>query len=105
MIAENGYTQDEMYEMTDKLKEQGLVTFLRNYLSSGKNGEIPKFRKLLLGFGVIPVRLILSLFTYRHSSQYTSIETDDLAPLAPTPLHPRSSPTPLRPLSTSPYPS
>lgn len=46
--------------MTDKLKEQGLVTFLRDYLSSGKDGEPPSLRKLLLGFGVIPVRLVAS---------------------------------------------
>lgn len=41
--------------MTDRLKEQGLVTFLRDYLLSGKDGEPPNLRKLLLGFGIIPV--------------------------------------------------
>jgi len=55
-----------MYAMTDRLKEQGLVTFLREYLSSSKDGETPNLRKLLLGFGVIPVRdsgLKLQLYT------------------------------------------
>lgn len=58
--------EEEMYAMTDQLKEQGLVTFLREFLSSSEDGATPNLRKLLLGFGVIPVRdsgLKLQLYT------------------------------------------
>jgi len=41
--------------MTATLKEVGLVTFLRNYLRKGDGNEIPSLRKLILGFGIIPV--------------------------------------------------
>jgi hypothetical protein len=37
------------------LKEVGLVTFLRDYLRGGDGGQIPSLRKLILGFGIIPV--------------------------------------------------
>jgi len=41
--------------MTATLKEVGLVTFLRDYLRKGDGNEIPSLRKLILGFGIIPV--------------------------------------------------
>jgi NAD-dependent histone deacetylase SIR2 len=44
-----------MHKMAATLKEVGLVTFLRNYLSEGDGDEIPSLRKLILGFGIIPV--------------------------------------------------
>ena len=44
-----------MHEMTATLKEVGLVTFLRDYLRKGDGDEIPSLRKLILGFGIIPV--------------------------------------------------
>lgn len=43
--------------MAANLKEVGLVTFLRDYLSGGDGDEIPSLRKLILGFGIIPVSL------------------------------------------------
>jgi hypothetical protein len=44
-----------MHGMAATLKEVGLVTFLRDYLRRGDNDEIPSLRKLILGFGIIPV--------------------------------------------------
>ena len=44
-----------MHKMAANLKEVGLVTFLRDYLSRGDGDEIPSLRKLILGFGIIPV--------------------------------------------------
>ena len=44
-----------MHKMAANLKEVGLVTFLRDYLSGGDGDEIPSLRKLILGFGIIPV--------------------------------------------------
>ena len=41
--------------MAATLKEVGLVTFLRDYLRRGDGGQIPSLRKLILGFGIIPV--------------------------------------------------
>jgi hypothetical protein len=41
--------------MAAALKEVGLVTFLRDYLRRGDGNEIPSLRKLILGFGIIPV--------------------------------------------------
>jgi len=41
--------------MAATLKEVGLVTFLRDYLKGGDGDEIPSLRKLILGFGIIPV--------------------------------------------------
>jgi len=46
-----------MHKMAANLKEVGLVTFLRDYLSGGDGDEIPSLRKLILGFGIIPVSL------------------------------------------------
>ena len=43
-----------METMTARLKEVGLVTFLRDYLTP-VDDEIPSLRKLILGFGIIPV--------------------------------------------------
>lgn len=54
--------------MTAKLKEVGLVTFLRDYLTPASGGEeIPSLRKLILGFGIIPVSF--QLFPSRHPVQ------------------------------------
>jgi NAD-dependent histone deacetylase SIR2 len=53
--AENGFTEEEMHQMAATLKEVGLVTFLRDYLRGGDGDEIPSLRKLILGFGIIPV--------------------------------------------------
>jgi hypothetical protein len=44
-----------MHKMAATLKEVGLVTFLRDYLRRGDGGQIPSLRKLILGFGIIPV--------------------------------------------------
>ena len=44
-----------MHKMAATLEEVGLVTFLRNYLRRGDGGQIPSLRKLILGFGIIPV--------------------------------------------------
>jgi len=44
-----------MHKMAATLKEVGLVTFLRDYLRGGDGDEIPSLRKLVLGFGIIPV--------------------------------------------------
>lgn len=41
--------------MTAKLKERGLITFLRDYLKPDEQGEVASLRKLLLGFGIVPV--------------------------------------------------
>jgi NAD-dependent histone deacetylase SIR2 len=41
--------------MTAKLKERGLITFLRDYLKPDEQGEVSSLRKLLLGFGIVPV--------------------------------------------------
>lgn len=41
--------------MIHDLKEKGIINFLRAYLASGENGEMASLRKLLLGFGIIPV--------------------------------------------------
>lgn len=48
-----------MKAMVARLKEQGLVTFLRDYLRSveGNDEGEPSLRKLLLGFGIVPVGL------------------------------------------------
>jgi NAD-dependent histone deacetylase SIR2 len=54
-LAENGFTEEEMHKMAATLKEVGLVTFLRDYLRGGDGDEIPSLRKLILGFGIIPV--------------------------------------------------
>jgi len=40
---------------TVQLKEKGIVNFLREYLASGEGDELASLRKLLLGFGVVPV--------------------------------------------------
>jgi NAD-dependent histone deacetylase SIR2 len=52
-----------MEKLTAKLREVGLVTFLRDYLTPvpGVDGEIPSLRKLILGFGIIPVSSPTSL--------------------------------------------
>jgi len=46
-----------MHKMAANLKEVGLVTFLRDYLSGGDGDEIPSLRKLILGFGIIPASI------------------------------------------------
>lgn len=51
--------------MIHQLKEQGIINFLRSYLATGQDGELASLRKLLLGFGIIPVR------------PYTSKRSDD----------------------------
>jgi NAD-dependent histone deacetylase SIR2 len=50
---------EEMEEYTTTLKERGLVNFLNGYLSVDQDGKIASLRKLLLGFGIIPVSLDL----------------------------------------------
>jgi hypothetical protein len=42
-VAENGFTPDEMDVLTYQLKEEGLVNFLRGYVTSQAtpDGEIP----------------------------------------------------------------
>ncbi|ORY20906.1 DHS-like NAD/FAD-binding domain-containing protein [Naematelia encephala] len=52
--AENGFTEDEVLEMMADLKERGLITFLRSYLTPNEAGETASLRRLLLGFGIIP---------------------------------------------------
>ncbi|RSH92349.1 NAD-dependent histone deacetylase sir2 [Saitozyma podzolica] len=52
--AETGFTEDEVAQMTAKLKERGLITFLRDYLKPDEQGEVASLRKLLLGFGIVP---------------------------------------------------
>ena len=42
--------------MTHELKERGLIAFLRDYLVRGEATQTPSLRKLLLGFGILPVR-------------------------------------------------
>lgn len=54
-LAENGYSDEEMKAFTHQLKESGLVNFLRDYLTPNENPESRSLRKLLLGFGIIPV--------------------------------------------------
>jgi hypothetical protein len=46
-----------MHKMAATLKEVGLVTFLRDYLRGGDGDEIPSLRKLILGFGIVPVSI------------------------------------------------
>lgn len=58
MVAEDGFSKEEVEEMRSRLKEVGLVTFLRDYLNlptGGVDDEMPSLRKLLLGFGIVPV--------------------------------------------------
>lgn len=43
--------------MVDRLRERGLVHFLRDYLAPDANGQVASLRKLLISFGVIPVSL------------------------------------------------
>ncbi|OXG14401.1 NAD-dependent histone deacetylase SIR2 [Cryptococcus neoformans Tu259-1] len=52
--AENGYTDEEMDQYTRQLKEDGIVNFLRSYLTLTEDGEMRSLRKLLLGFGLVP---------------------------------------------------
>ncbi|GFZ47915.1 Hydrolase acting on carbon-nitrogen bonds, other than peptide bonds in linear amides [Saitozyma sp. JCM 24511] len=52
--AETGFTEEEVAQMTAKLKERGLITFLRDYLKPDEQGEVASLRKLLLGFGIVP---------------------------------------------------
>ncbi|WWC86720.1 uncharacterized protein L201_001598 [Kwoniella dendrophila CBS 6074] len=53
--AENGYSDEEMKQFTNQLKESGLVNFLRDYLLKHDNeGQMRSLRKLLLGYGIIP---------------------------------------------------
>ncbi|BEI87895.1 uncharacterized protein CcaverHIS019_0106130 [Cutaneotrichosporon cavernicola] len=49
--AEGGYTDDQVAELVTQLKEDGLVNFLRGYLSEGQS-----LRKLLIGLGIVPPR-------------------------------------------------
>ncbi|KAK4688847.1 hypothetical protein P7C73_g1254, partial [Tremellales sp. Uapishka_1] len=61
--AENGFTDEDMLDMTSELKEKGLIVFLRNYLvPEHEGGEVGSLRKLLLGFGIVPPAEL------RHSS-------------------------------------
>ena len=53
--AENGYTEMEMQRFVHDLKERGLIAFLRDYLAPTTKGESASLRKLLLGFGILPV--------------------------------------------------
>lgn len=55
ITAENGFDEDDVNRMVSELKERGLITFLRNYLVPGPDGQLPSLRKLLLGLGVVPV--------------------------------------------------
>ena len=41
--------------MTHELKERGLIAFLRDYLVREGTTQTPCLRKLLLGFGIVPV--------------------------------------------------
>ncbi|KAL0240388.1 hypothetical protein I308_106639 [Cryptococcus tetragattii IND107] len=52
--AENGYTDEEMDQYTRQLKENGIINFLRSYLTLTEDGEMRSLRKLLLGFGLVP---------------------------------------------------
>ncbi|KIR52085.1 NAD-dependent histone deacetylase SIR2 [Cryptococcus gattii Ru294] len=52
--AENGYTDEEMDQYTCQLKENGIINFLRSYLTLTEDGEMRSLRKLLLGFGLVP---------------------------------------------------
>ena len=54
--AENGFTVAEIEKITHELKERGLIAFLRKHTEASEKGETTSLRKLLLGFGVIPVR-------------------------------------------------
>lgn len=44
-----------MAAFVTRLKEEGLVNFLRSYLAPQPNGERRTLRKLLLGLGIVPV--------------------------------------------------
>lgn len=57
--AENGYTEEEIQQMTLELKERGIINFLRSYLKLNEHGETPSLRKLLLGFGFVPLSPVL----------------------------------------------
>lgn len=50
-----------MTEMRHELKERGLITFLMDYLKLDDTGNTPSLRKLLLGFGIVPVIPFLTI--------------------------------------------
>lgn len=58
--AESGFTEAESEAFVKELKEQGLVNFLRSYLTPRADGSIQSLRKLLLGLNVVPVSLMLA---------------------------------------------
>ena len=60
LVAENGFSEDEVESMVEQLKQRGLVQFLVDYLKPGADGSIPSLRRLLLSLGIIPVGLGLS---------------------------------------------
>ncbi|ORX34063.1 DHS-like NAD/FAD-binding domain-containing protein [Kockovaella imperatae] len=53
--AEHGFSEEQVAELTTKLKERGLVNFLRDYLTPTEpDAPQPSLRKLLLSFGFFP---------------------------------------------------
>lgn len=67
-VAENGYTDEEMDQYTRQLKEDGIVNFLRSYLTLTEDGEMRSLRKLLLGFGLVPVGRCRSVVSIRRAN-------------------------------------
>jgi len=63
--AENSFAEEQVKEMIRDLKEKGIINFLRAYLAMGENGEMASLRKLLLGFGIIPVSGTSTFACYR----------------------------------------
>jgi NAD-dependent histone deacetylase SIR2 len=70
---------------TVQLKEKGIVNFLREYLASGEGDELASLRKLLLGFGVVPVSLT-AVHDRQPASFTTTLETGFLKSTRPLTL-------------------
>jgi hypothetical protein len=68
LLAEDGYTEDEMEVMVCDLREKGLIRFLESYLKPEEDGKERSLRRLLLGFGIVPVCV-------KHQAQQDSIIT------------------------------
>jgi hypothetical protein len=83
---------EEMEEYTTTLKERGLVNFLNGYLSVDQDGKMASLRKLLLGFGIIPVSLDLAVTSLVLPDSGISVWGNSTDTRQPAPLrHPSTS--------------
>lgn len=87
-VAENGYTDEEMDQYTRQLKENGIVNFLRSYLTLTEDGEMRSLRKLLLGFGLVPVgrrRFVISVKgqTHGRAAAFSSVSRNSRYSITP----------------------